>query len=99
MQTTAQTTATVATPNARRYLGQFCKHFAHKLPVEHTASNETGQVTFPAGTCTLDATETTLRLSLTTPTPDQLPALQDVVARHLIRFAFREPLELAWVAG
>jgi len=92
------TTATVETANARRYLGQFCKHFAHKLPVEQTESNETGQVIFPSGTCTLDATATTLRLRLTTPTPDQLPALQDVVARHLTRFAFREPLALAWVS-
>jgi hypothetical protein len=91
-----QATATIATPNARRYLGQFCKHFAHKLPVEHTESNETGQVTFTAGTVTLDATETTLRLSLTTPTPENLPTLQDVVARHLIRFAFREPITLDW---
>jgi hypothetical protein len=97
MQTTAQTTATITTANARRYLGQFCKHFAHKLPVEHTETSTTGQVTFAIGTVTLDATETTLRLSLTTPTPDQLPTLQDVVARHLIRFAFREPITIDWL--
>jgi hypothetical protein len=91
------TTATITTPNARRYLGQFCKHFAHKLQVELTESNTTGQVTFPTGTVTLDATETALRLSLTAPEPDSLPALQDVVARHLIRFAFRENLALDWL--
>ena len=92
-----QTTATIQTTTARRYLGQFCKHFAHKLPTELTETNTTGQVTFPAGTVILDATETTLRLSLSTPTPDNLPTLQDVVARHLIRFAFREDLALDWL--
>ena len=97
-QTTAQPTATIATANAHRYLGQFCKHFAHKLPVEHTETNTTGQVTFPIGTVTLDATETTLRLSLATATPDQLPTLQDVTARHLLRFAFREDIAVSWHA-
>jgi len=92
-----QTTATIQTPNASRYLGQFCKHFAHKLPVQLTESNTTGQVTFTAGTCALDATETTLRLSLATPDPAQIATLKDVVERHLRRFAFREPLSLHWL--
>jgi hypothetical protein len=92
-------TATLQTTNAKRYLGQFCKHFAHKLPVEHAETNETGTVTFGTGTCTLTATETTLNLTITATTADQTKSLQDVVDRHLTRFAFREPVTLAWVAA
>jgi hypothetical protein len=41
-----QATATIQTPNARRYLGQFCKHFAHKLPVELDPAYASGKVPF-----------------------------------------------------
>jgi len=88
-------TASFETPNAKRYLSQFCKHFAHKLPVDLAATNETGKVTFGNGTCTLHATETTLTLTLETTEPD-LAQLQDVVNRHLTRFAFRETVALKW---
>lgn len=46
-------TTTVSSDRASRYLQQLCKHFAHKVPVEFTT--ETGQITFPFGTCTLHA--------------------------------------------
>jgi hypothetical protein len=91
-----QAFASIETTNARRYLGQFCKHFAHKLPVDLAETNESGTVTFTAGTCTLNASETTLDLTLTATTQTETATLQDVVNRHLTRFAFREPVTITW---
>jgi hypothetical protein len=90
------TEARVATPHASRYLQQLCKHFAHKLP--ETAFDATaGRIPFPFGDCTLDASEPdVLVLRATAAGIDDLAKLQDVVARHLERFAFREPLTLTW---
>lgn len=86
--------ADVATPNASRYLQQLCKHFAHKLPV--IVDERSGQITFSIGDCRLAAEEGILRMSLTAPDDPQLAQLQDVVARHLVRFAFREDLNIDW---
>jgi hypothetical protein len=91
-----QAFASIETPNARRYLGQFCKHFAHKLTVNLAETNESGTVTFSAGTCILNASETTLDVTLTAATSSETAALQDVVDRHLVRFAFREPVTITW---
>jgi len=91
-----QATATIRTAAAQRYLGQFCKHFAHKLPVDLDPANASGQVTFGAGTCRLLADGQTLTLDLDAPAADELNSLQDVVTRHLVRFAFREDLTVTW---
>jgi len=89
--------ATVETTNAKRYLGQFAKHFAHKLPVELAADNTSGTVVFGAGSCVMSADEQRLALALES-SADDMPRLQDVVAKHLVRFAFREELNLDWNA-
>ena len=84
----------VATPNASRYLQQLCKHFAHKLQV--TFDPHAGRITFSIGTCDLTAGAGELRLSLVAPDDEAMARLQDVVARHLVRFAFREGLSISW---
>lgn len=91
-----QATALIPTAHARRYLGQFCKHFAHKLPVELDPALASGSVRFTAGFCSLYATDQALELQLTTDTTEALTTLQDIVSRHLVRFAFREEISLAW---
>jgi hypothetical protein len=91
-----QSVATIQTNAARRYLGQFCKHFAHKAPVDLDPALASGQVTFSAGTCRLTADEDTLTLQVSGETPADIATLEDVTARHLIRFAFREDLALMW---
>jgi hypothetical protein len=92
--TTLRSRAEIATPQASRYLQQLCKHFAHKLPVTHDA--ESGRIAFSVGLCDLLASEGRLRLDCTSPDAEQLHRLEDVVARHLIRFAFREGLRIVW---
>lgn len=89
--------ARVATEAPRRYLGQLCKHFQHKLPGELTETR--GRVEFPMGVCTLDA-ETlpgTLVMRASAADEEALTTLQGIVARHLERFAFREALTVTWV--
>lgn len=89
-------TANIPTENAKRYLGQFVKHFAHKLPFTRWETNEQGSVQFPIGLCKLEADDTRLSIALETASPEELTQLKDVVERHLLRFAFRENLAIAW---
>jgi hypothetical protein len=88
--------ALVETASAKRYLGQFCKHFAHKAPVELEAGNTSGKVRFPIGDCDMAANEAALTLRLSAATPEDMARLKDVVERHLVRFAFRESLPIHW---
>jgi hypothetical protein len=89
--------ARVPTAVPRRYLAQLCKHFQHKLPV--TFDEGHGRITFPAGTCSLDAASESSALLMRVTAEDEtaLATLEGVVARHLERFAFRERPEIRWV--
>jgi hypothetical protein len=86
--------ARVATTSPSRYLGQLCKHFAHKLPTTHDA--ETGRIEFPFGLCELAAGKDILALTVSAADADALTRMEEVIGSHLIRFAFREPLEVNW---
>ncbi len=86
--------ARVATGSSSRYLQQLCKHWAHKLPVTHDTTQ--GRIEFSAGVCELNAEDDTLAMKITTGEEVSLPVLEDVVERHLKRFAFRETLEIRW---
>lgn len=89
-------TASIPTLNAKRYLGQFVKHFAHKLPFVRHETNEHGEVEFPVGLCTLDANEQRLSIIVNAGTAEDIDQLKNVVDRHLLRFAFREDLAINW---
>lgn len=88
--------ARVATTRPGRYLAQLCKHFQHKLPV--TFTDDRGHIAFPAGSCDLAAEPAAGVLVMRVAAGDgaALAKLEDVVARHLVRFAFREPPEIHW---
>jgi hypothetical protein len=92
--TKVQSIAEVETPKAGRYLQQLCKHFQHKLPV--TFDEHSGQITFSIGECRLNAADDVLKLTLEAHDGAQMAQLQDVVARHLLRFAFREEMRIDW---
>ncbi|HTR13422.1 MAG TPA: DUF2218 domain-containing protein [Roseiarcus sp.] len=89
--------ADVETANASRYLQQLCKHFQHKLPVAFDP--HAGRIEFPSGECRLEADDARLQLFLAAPDAEAMERLQDVVARHLLRFAFREDLKVDWRAA
>jgi hypothetical protein len=86
--------ARLETAKASGYLQQLCKHFAHRLPVQFTA--EHGRIPFQAGTCELEAGDGALTMRVAAADAGHLAELQDVVARHLLRFAFREQVALEW---
>ena len=90
----ARSTAEIATPQNNRYLTQLCKHFQHKLPV--MLDDASGHIAFSIGDCRLRAEAGRLTLSLDSPDDAQLLQLQDVVARHMLRFAFRETMDIVW---
>lgn len=90
--------ADVRTAKAQGYLVQLCKHFAHKIPATH--ADNRGRIVFGAGVAELDASDAAvLKITVSAPDADQVPALEDVVERHLKRFAFKEVLGMAWVRG
>ena len=86
--------ATIATPNAEKYLIQLCKHFAHKIPAEY--GDGAGHISFEAGDCRLAARDGALIVTVTASDAAGLERVEDVVARHLRRFAFREELAIDW---
>jgi hypothetical protein len=82
---------------ASRYLGQLCKHFEHKLPATYDEGFRHGRIEFPFGTCVLAAeAPDALVMTATAATAEDLERLENVVARHLERFAFRETFTIDW---
>ncbi len=86
----------VRTPSASRYLQQLCKHWGHKLPVTFTPDE--GHVEFePGRSVRFSADGETLRIAVQAGDEAQLRHTEDVVVKHLRRFAFREDLgDIAW---
>lgn len=88
-------TARVPTASGSRYLQQLCKHWAHKFQTEFDASQ--GWVDLPMGRAAMVAEPDALVVTLTVEEADKVETMQDVVANHLDRFAFREaPLPFDW---
>lgn len=93
-ETESRSRAVIETEAASRYLQQLCKHFAHKVPVQFDEA--AGEIRFDIGTCHLRAEAGTLVLEAEAVQPETRATLEDVVARHLIRFAFRDDLKVIW---
>lgn len=90
-----RSTAIATTARAERYIKQLCKHFGHRVPAK--VENGEGRIEFPFGVADLQATGTSLRLSLGAANLDDLKRLQKIIEDHLVRFAFREKLSgLDW---
>ena len=87
----------IATP--RRYLGQLCKHFGHRVLSTYDEEYRSGRITFPdLGACVLEADDAggLLVMRARAESEPNLDRLEDVVGRHLQRFAFREPVAVTW---
>lgn len=86
--------ARIPTEHASKYLQQLCKHFGHRIPATFDAAN--GHLTFEMGTTALRAEPGLLVLRNEAPETAGLARLEEVVASHLVRFAFREELKIEW---
>jgi len=89
--------ASIRTTAARKYLGQLCKHFAHKVAVEHTS--EEGRVEFPPGRCLMRADAETLSFHCRARDPGAVPVIQAILVDHVVKFAWRERLDIVWADG
>ena len=93
-----KSSATVATPHAERYMTQLCKHFAHKVPA--SVEGREGKISFEAGEAALRASPDTLMLITSAADGEGLARVEQVIASHLKRFAFREPeMTVDWRRG
>ena len=91
----SKATAIVPTAHGSRYLQQLCKHWAHKFTVEFTP--EHGTIDMGENRLViLDADAQKLTATVKT-SEENLTRLEEVVANHVVRFAFREELIFNWV--
>ena len=92
-----QTVGQFATQNARKYMTQLCKHFAHKVPSE--VEGVQGHVTFAMGTAKLHAGDSGLTVQLCADSETALARMRPIIDDHLKRFAFREDFQtMDWSA-
>lgn len=91
----SDTRAQVTTVRPARYGKQLTNHLGRKLGGEWDDSTETGWVVLGEGRLGLTAADDVLLLELDAPAAD-LPRLEDVVGRHLVRFGARDDLVCAW---
>lgn len=85
------------TQHASKYLQQLCKHFAHKVEVTYDTAQ--GEVDFPFGKASLQATDGALCAEISGETETALAKARAVIDVHLKTFAFRESFEqMDWQA-
>jgi hypothetical protein len=97
-----QSHARLNTDQGARYMTQLAKHWSHKF--EATFDDVSARSRCPSGTCSMLADETGLDITIEAVDLEALARLEDVVAEHLLRFAFRENVKRlgwtrAWEAG
>ncbi|GII58104.1 hypothetical protein Pth03_64930 [Planotetraspora thailandica] len=90
-------TALVRTARPDRYIKQLISHLGHKATAQLTGDGR-GTITFDAGTCVLAPSVGHLELIVAAGDATAVAAVQDVVTRHLLRFATQETLDVAWTA-
>lgn len=87
--------AEIATESGARLIQRLCKHWAHKLEVEHQEGE--GRVVFESGACLMRADAGQLVVAIEALDEDSLDVLEGVVASHLERMAGKEEqLDIVW---
>ncbi|MBB5874387.1 hypothetical protein F4553_007821 [Allocatelliglobosispora scoriae] len=89
--------ADVATDRPERYAKQLVSHLGrHTPPIEE---GEGHRLVFGSGTCLVSPGTDTLVLVATAEDAEALAQVEDVVARHLIRFGEKDELAVTWAAA
>lgn len=86
--------AEVKSEKAASYLVQLCKHFAHKTPTDYDEAR--GRVDFQPGLCVMRASGNLLILECQADSELALQGVTQVIADHLVRFAWKENLAISW---
>ncbi|MEU2156483.1 DUF2218 domain-containing protein [Streptomyces sp. NPDC019396] len=91
-------TARVVTAHPARYIKQLVSHMGHKATTTLRPDGR-GTITVSSGTCVLTPAPDRLELTATAVDAESLARVQDVITRHLMRFATREELVADWTAA
>src|SRR4051794_36686346 len=86
--------ARVPTVKASVYMKQLSAHFGHRLETE--ATDERGMIRFAFGVCEMRAEPEALDLTVRADDHAALARMEGVVASHLVRFGFRDELQVNW---
>ncbi|MGW4895914.1 DUF2218 domain-containing protein [Kitasatospora sp. NPDC004240] len=87
--------ARVVTDRPARYAKQLAAHMGRKIDARWSEETGRGTFTFSTGTATLTAEPGALLLTVEGEA-ENLPGLEDVVGRHLVRFGSRDELVVEW---
>lgn len=87
--------ADVAIDRPVRFGKQLTSHLGRKFGGEWDTEAARGTIQFAAGSAALQATDDVLQMELTA-TGDSFGLLEDVLARHLVRFAHEQSLSVTW---
>lgn len=88
-------TSRIKTDNAGKYMVQLAKHWSHKIP-GLTYDDEKADIPFPMGKCAMQVHGGVLDVTLTAATVSDVERLEEIFAKHLERFAFRETVDISW---
>ncbi|HRN56139.1 MAG TPA: DUF2218 domain-containing protein [Agriterribacter sp.] len=89
-----RSSAEILTKEGSAYIRKLCRHFVHKIPVSYTETD--GRAELPDCICLMHADANTLTFTITGATTETVVKGEDIVVRHLEKFAFREQLEISW---
>ncbi|WP_312884892.1 DUF2218 domain-containing protein [Nocardia barduliensis] len=85
----------VRTDRPERYGKQLVAHLGRRNGGEWSAEDSSGWIDLDTGRATVTARPGELSLRIEAPAED-LPQLEDVLARHLVRFGERDGLSVTW---
>ena len=94
----AATEATVLTDRPERYAKQLVSHLGRKKGGQWSPETRSGTINLSSGQATLTAKDGELHLRILA-SAAELPRLEDVVERHLLRFGERDELTVTWERG
>ncbi len=89
-----QSESIINTKEGSSYIRRLCRHFANKITTRYTETE--GRADFPEAICLMQARENELQFTITAATEAIVLRTEDVVVRHLLKFAFREELVIHW---
>ncbi|WP_236567439.1 DUF2218 domain-containing protein [Nocardia sp. CY41] len=91
----ASSHSVVRTERPARYGKQLVSHLGRRNGGEWSAQAASGWIDLDLGRATVSAREGELHLRIEAAAED-LPRLEDVLARHLVRFGERDQLSVTW---
>lgn len=94
-----ESVAHVLTARPERYLKQLVSHLGRNVDSEQSEDGQSGTLIFSSGSCALSAEPGELRMIARAEDVERLAAVEDVVARHLLRFGEKDQLVVEWSAA